>query len=291
MVYSMTCLSFRTASGVVGAIEPKLRQSEIERAVRKPTESLDAYDLYLRALALRDSHTDDSVSEAITLSKQALVIDPTYAPAAALIGWSRIHQLSHGRRPVSEVEADEAVTFAKRAIEAGPDDPDVLWMGAATVLLFSGDRSTAAALSDRALAINPNSALAWMARGWSSFAQPDLAIEALERAMRLSPLDRLARTFWTGIAYAQIAAGRHEKALNWAERALQTEPNYSGGLLTKAIACTQLDRIEEAHAAIEQIMDAHPWRRAGRIKLFSRLFPPDVAAICIESLRKAGLPE
>jgi adenylate cyclase len=145
-------LQDKVASGVVGAIEPKLRQSEIERAVRKPTENLDAYDLYLRALALRDSHTDDSVSEAITLSKQALVIDPTYAPAAALIGWSRIHQVSHGRRPVSEVEVDEAVTFAKRAIETGPDDPDVPWMVAATVLLFTGDRSTAAALSERALA-------------------------------------------------------------------------------------------------------------------------------------------
>jgi adenylate cyclase len=93
-------LQDKVASGVVGAIEPKLRQSEIERAVRKPTENLEAYDLYLRALALRDSHTDDSVNEAITLSKQALVIDPTYAPAAALIGWSRIHQVSHGRRPV-----------------------------------------------------------------------------------------------------------------------------------------------------------------------------------------------
>jgi TolB-like protein/class 3 adenylate cyclase len=284
-------LQDKVASGVVGAIEPKLRQSEIERAIRKPTESLDAYDLYLRALALRDSHTDESVSEAITLAKQALVIDPTYAPAAALIGWSRIHQLSHGRRPVSEVEVAEAVTFAKRAIDYGPDDPDVLWMAAATLLIFTGNRSTAAALSERALAINPNSALAWMARGWSSFGQPDLAIEALERAMRLSPLDRLARTFGTGIAHAHIAAGRYEQALDWAERALRIESDYSGGLITKAIACTQLGRIEEAHAAIQQITDANPWRTAGRINLFSRLFPPEVAAICIESLRKAGFPE
>jgi tetratricopeptide (TPR) repeat protein len=118
-----------------------------------------------------------------------------------------------------------------------------------------------------------------------------LAIEALERAMRLSPLDRLARTFCTGIAYAQIAAGRYEQALDRAERALRTEPDYSGGLLTKAIACTQLGRIGEAHAAIQQIMNANSWRTAGRIKLFSRLFPPEIAAICVESLRKAGLPE
>ena len=236
----------------------------MERAARKPTVSLDAYDLYLRALALRDRHTDDSVNEAIALANRALAIDPTYAPAAALIGWSRIHQVSHGRAPVSEVEADEAVAFAKQAIETGPDDPDVLWMAAGTVLIFTGDRSTAAALSDRALAINPNSAHAWMARGWSSFAQPDLAIEALERAMRLSPLDRLARTFFTGIAYSHIVAGRYEKAVDWAERALRTEPDYSGGLLTKAIACTQLGQIEHAHAAIQQVMDANPWRTAGR---------------------------
>jgi TolB-like protein len=284
-------LQDKVASGVVGAIEPKLRQSEIEHARRKPTDSLDAYDLYLRALSLRDSHTDDSVNEAIVLSKQALGIDPSYAPAAALIGWTRIHQVSHGHRPVLEAEVDEAVAFAKRAIETGPDDPDVLWMVAATVLILAGDRSTAAALSDRALAINPNSAHAWMARGWSSFAQPDLAIEALERAMRLSPLDRLARTFSTGIAYAHIAAGRYEQALDGAERALQTEPDYSGGLLTKAIACMQLDRIEQAHTAIQQVMSANSWRTAGRIKLFSRLPPPETAAICTESLRKAGLPE
>ncbi len=284
-------LQDKVASGVVGAIEPKLRQSEIERARRKPTDSLDAYDLYLRALALRDRHRYDSVDEAIALLKQALAIDPTYAPAAALIGWSRIQQVSHGRRPVSAVEADEAVTFAKRAIETGPDDPDVLWMAAATALLFTGARSTAAALSDRALAINPNSALAWMARGWSSFAQPDLAIDALERAMRLSPLDRLSRTFCTGIAYAHIAAGRYGEALDWAERTLRIEPDYSGGLLTKAIACTQLGLAEPAHAAIQQLMDAAPWRTAGNIRLFSRLFSPEVATICLESLRKAGLPE
>src|SRR6516225_8822559 len=80
-------LQDQVASGVVGSIEPRLRQSEIERANRKLTESLDAYDLYLRALALRDIHTDESVREAVSLLKRALAIDPNYAPAKALIGW------------------------------------------------------------------------------------------------------------------------------------------------------------------------------------------------------------
>jgi adenylate cyclase len=110
-------LQDQVASGVVGAIEPKLRQSEIERTSRKPTESLVAYDLFLRALALRDTHTDESVHEAIALLKRALAIDPDYAPAKAAIGWSRVHQRSHGRSPVSETEAAEA-TFG----QTGPGD-------------------------------------------------------------------------------------------------------------------------------------------------------------------------
>ena len=76
MVLSTTFfeLQDQVAGNVVGAIEPKLRQSEIARAHRKPTENLDAYDLYLRALALREKHTDESVREAVAFLKQALAI-------------------------------------------------------------------------------------------------------------------------------------------------------------------------------------------------------------------------
>ncbi len=112
-------LQDQVASGVVGAIEPRLRQSEIERASRKPTDSLDAYDLYLRALALRDKHTDEAMCEVIVLLKRALAIDPGYIPEAAAIGWSRIHQLSHGRSPISEAEATEAVSEFCKASPGG----------------------------------------------------------------------------------------------------------------------------------------------------------------------------
>jgi adenylate cyclase len=77
-------LQDQVASSVAGAIEPKLRQSEIERARRKPTDSLDAWDLYLRALAPRYQYTEESSGEAISLLERALAIDPSCAPAAAM---------------------------------------------------------------------------------------------------------------------------------------------------------------------------------------------------------------
>ena len=82
-----------------------------------------------------------------------------------MIGFSQVHQSSHGGSPVSEADAAEAVALAKEALEAGKDDPDTLWMAAFTLLIFTGERDIAAAAIDRALMLNPNSAHAWMARG------------------------------------------------------------------------------------------------------------------------------
>jgi hypothetical protein len=78
------------AANVAGTIEPKLRQSEIEHASRKPAANLTAYDLYLRALAQFHRYTDEWLAETVALLLQALAIDPSYGPAAALVGWCRM---------------------------------------------------------------------------------------------------------------------------------------------------------------------------------------------------------
>jgi len=288
-------LQDQVASSVVGAIEPRLRQSEIERAVRKPTESLDAHDLYLRALALRDTHTDDAVREALALLKRALAIDPQYAPAAALIGWTLIHQTSHGRTRLSDADRVEAVAFAKHALAVEKDDPDTLWMAAATLAIFAGEHAVAAAAIERALILNPNSAHAWMARGWvycNNLGQSGPAIEACERAMRLSPLDRHRRNFTTGIARAHMVAGRYEEAVEWAELTLREEPDYRGALITKTIACAHLNRTEEAGAALSHLLKAQPGLTIARYRgIWERSLCPELLSISLDGLRKAGLPE
>jgi TolB-like protein len=287
-------LQDQVASNVAGVIEPTLRKAEFDRARRKPTESLDAYDLYLRALALRDTHTDESIAEAIGLLKRALAIDPNYAPAKALIGWSRIHQGSHGSSPASEAEKAEAVALARQALDGGKDDPDTLWMASFTLMAFAGQRDVAAAAVDRALTLNPNCALAWAVRGYVSLGldQNGPAIEALERAMRLSPLDSLRRGFTNGIASAHLRERRYEQALDWAEQTLREEPDYRVTLVNKAVASAYLDQMEQARGAVRQMIEAQPGLTIARWSaIWARVFSPEKMSICIEGLRRAGLPE
>jgi tetratricopeptide (TPR) repeat protein len=199
-------LQDQVASNVVGAIEPKLRQSEIDRATRKPTESLDAYDLYLRALAQFWKWTAEGWRGAIVLLRRALAIDPSCAPAAGLFAWCRCLQTANPL--ASDEEAAEGVRFARQAIETGRDDPDALWMGGWGIFILAGERAAGLSAMERSLALNPNSALAWNFFGWAQSYQnrPARAIEALQQAMRLSPLDPQPWVFYGGFAHAHFAA-------------------------------------------------------------------------------------
>jgi adenylate cyclase len=284
-------LQDEVASSVVGAIEPQLRLSEIERATRKHTESLDAYDLYLRARAEFQKYTGESVGSAVALLERALAIDPSYAPAAAMLGFCRHNQRTEGWRSVSSAEVAEAVRLARGAIEAAKDDPDTLWMASLTVSALAGEHDTAAAGIDRALTLNPNSAHAWQARGYLSCFRklPGPAIEAFQRATRLSPLDPFGWQFTGGIAFAHLAAGRYEEAIEWADRCLREKPSYGALVRAKAVSCAHLGRISEARESLSRLLDLHPGLTIAKLTLPSLV--PELAAVYVEGLRKAGLPE
>jgi adenylate cyclase len=287
-------LQDQVAASVVGAIEPKLRQSEIERASRKPAANLTAYDLYLRALAHFHKYTEEGLREAVALMKRALAIDPSYAPAAAMIGWCRTFQRLQGWGHLSDDDIAEAVQLARQAIETGKDDPDALWMATNAVSFFAGDHKTGSDAVDRALMLNPNAAYAWLARALVSYRQnhPDGAIEALQRAMRLSPLDPLGWLFTSGLAAYHVIAGRYEEAIEWADRCLREMPRYESALRNKVVACAQIGRIAEARAGLERLLDLQPGMTVARINaMYGAVLSPQILAVQVEGLRKAGLPE
>ena len=159
-------LQDRVASSVVGAIEPKLRQSEIERAARKPTQSVDAYDLFLRALGQLHHMRKESWSEAICFAQQALNIDPHYAPAAALAAYTQVVQITQGwAEPEDEGRLAAIAQLARHAVQYGKEDPSALSM-AAFAIAYCGDMQGADTAVERAVSLNPNDAGAWSVRGW-----------------------------------------------------------------------------------------------------------------------------
>jgi TolB-like protein/class 3 adenylate cyclase len=286
-------LQDQVASSVAGAIEPKLRQSEIERASRKPTANLTAYDLYLRALAQSYRYTEEGLAEAVALARQALAIDPSYAPAAALAGWCRVLQRAQGWGPLSAEDIAEACRLARQALEAERDDAETISQAAYTLFFLAGEAAMAAAALDRALALNPNSARAWMMRGniHACRNQPEAAIEATERARRLSPFDPHISFYAVTIAIAHLAARRFEQVIEWADRALHDQPRTVPGMRIKVVANAHLGRLDKARAELSRVRAIDPKLTIAGYRAYAHFQAPEVLELFVTGLRLAGLPE
>ncbi len=197
---------------------------------------------------------------------------------------------------VSDAEIAEAVLLARQAIEAGRDDADVLSLAGTTILFLAGEPAAAMAAIERALALNPNSALAWAARGWALAMQNQLipAIEAQQRAMRLSPLDPLAFLFSAGLAFAHLFEQRYEEAIEWADRTLHAQPRHLITMRLKLVCLAHLGRVDDAREWLKRVLALQPgltiaaWKASWAA---TSVLSPELLARYTDGLRKAGVPE
>jgi adenylate cyclase len=285
-------LQDQVTTNVVAAIAPKITQAEMERARRKPAESLDCYDLYLRALALSHQFTPESLGEAVAVLRKAQEIDSSYAPAAALslFCFSWWHSEARGERP----QTDEAVRLARRMMANTTDDPDVLWMVGWCLAYLAGETTAGTSLIERGLTLNPNCAQAWLASAYvNCFAcRNDAAIKALDRVTRLSPLDPFGHLVKFAFALAHLQSGRYEQAVEWADRALIQKPSFINAIVVRTAACGHLDLRAENCKWVGRIREIAPQLTVSSIRDFlSGFFVPDALAYQIDGLAKAGLPK
>ena len=237
-------LQDRVTASVVGAIAPRLEQAEIERAQRKPTESLDAYDHFLRGMAGIHGWTREANAEAFACFNRAIELDPELRGGlrhgGALLLAAQGERL--GRGPGQGRRRGRRL--ARRAAELGTDDAIALG-GAAMVLSYVvGDLDTARGLIARALALDPNYAWGWLVSAWIAgwWGEPEAAIEHAARAMRLSPADPHAFTMRTATASAHFFAGRYGEALAWAEEVAWERPGFLIANAVVAAAAALADR-------------------------------------------------
>jgi len=214
-------LQDQVTTRVVGAIAPKLEQVEIERVKQKPTESLDAYDHYLRGMASSHQWTKESSDEALRLFYKAIELDPSFAAAYGMAAWCFVSRKANGWMVDRAQEVAEAAKLARRAIDLGADDATALGGAGYALVFVVHDLDRGAAILD-SVALNPNLALTLVNCGWTKafLGEPDQAIKHIDDARRLSPLDPMSFRALGAVALAHFVAGRYDDASAWAEKAL-----------------------------------------------------------------------
>jgi adenylate cyclase len=285
-------LQDQVTARVIGAIAPKLEQAEIERAKRKPTESLDAYDYFLRGMASHNQFTRESNDEAIRLFYRAIELDPNFASAYGLAAWSFVWRKVNGwigdKAEVAEVER-----LARRAVELGPDDIVALAGGGYALAYIVHDLDNGLANIKRALVLNPNHAWALHSSGWTHafLGDSDTAISHFTNAIRLSPLDPHIFRAYGGLALAHVLAGRYDEAIKWAQEALRVRPNFIAGMRELAAAHALAGHMEEAKKAMAGFREVFPAMRVSTVKDWMPLRRPEDLKRMEDGLRLAGLPE
>jgi len=274
---------------VLSAIGPKLFQAETALAARRRPENLTAYDLYLRAIQ-QNLTTREGVAEAIRLAHRALELDPRFGLVAVVKGVWHMQNVIRGYADDPQFERKEAVRLSRLALSIDDDDPETLALAAVISAFMVGDSEREIEMADRAVALNPNSYLAWTNRGWvyKIAGLPEEAIRSFERAIRMSPVSPELYITLTGMGMAFVELGRFDEAIVAGKKAQRQNPSYSQACRCLASAFAHLGRDAEAREAAARVLETDP---AFTISAWIARGGQSNSKLMIEGLRKAGLPE
>jgi TolB-like protein len=284
-------LQDRVTEAVAGALEPSLLAAEIRRATAKPTGSLAAYDLYLRALPHFYAMTRADNDAALDLLRRAVEADANFVLAKATAALCHAARASHQWSEPGD--AARGVALAREALAGAGDDPTTLRLAGHAIAYLGRDYEAALAATGRAVAINPNSAQAANSAGWvhNYAADPAGALPLFRRAVRLSPRDPEIQIMRGGEAFAHLMLGDLPAALRCAEEGVRHVQMHGTNSCYRAliVALWRLGREAEAREAAQAFLRVEPWARVGRMTDVWR--DRGFRDAYFADLRAAGLPE
>jgi adenylate cyclase len=280
---------------VVSAIEPRLYAVEGLRAKRKPPDSLDAWECVVRALSLMNTRTKSEVSAARELLQKAIVLDPNYALAYALLSFVTtlgVHMGWDRRESVLACAWDNA----HKALQFDADDP---WAHLALgyVLVWSKQIPDGLVEYQKALALNPNFAIAHylIALANAFLGRSDEALVHADTAARLSPRDLLARGH-AGVynavrATAYFVSSQYRDSIEYARKAIAESPNLVPAHRMLVISSALAGEVEEAKLALQVLKRLAPEISLKRAEQMTPivLFRDRDRRKYLEGLRLAGL--
>jgi TolB-like protein len=243
---------------VVAAVEPQLYAAEGIRAKRKPPESLDAWECVVRALSCVNSRSQNDYAMARELLERAIELDPAYAQAYALFAYVMGLEVLYGWKP-REIALARALEAAQKAVVLDSDDA---WAHFALGFVYGMTRRAEEAVveHEKALALNPNFALAYTYQG-SALAYLGRGEEALlkiDASERLSP-----RGLFQGVnnvcrAAAHFSAEQHRDAVSSARKSILDSPGIVTGYRMLVVNCALIGEIDEARAALKIVKRLQP---------------------------------
>jgi len=285
-------LQDRLSEKTVTTLAPHVRAAEIQRALRKRPENLDAYDYMLRGLDLLYRLRRSEFDSARQMFDKAIALDSAYAaPYALAATWHSI-RLGQGWSGNEAADYEMVTTLSAAALERDPFDARALAMCGHVRALRFRDYDGAITLFDRATAASPNSAVAWVRSSptYSYLGKPAEAKRRALLALRLSPLDPHLFYTHTALALASYTAGDFEGAVTWASRARSQNAHFTANLRFLAASLAAAGRSDEAAAVAAALMAVEP---AFRVESFCASYPFKDAylRIALENhLKAAGLP-
>jgi TolB-like protein len=286
-------LQDQVTARVVAAIAPKVEEAEIERAKSKSTDNLDAFDQFLRGMAGFHKWSREGNDEALSHFYQAIQLDPNFAAAYGMAARVYVQRNSGGWVKDRAYEVAETERLANKAAELGRDDAIALSTAGFALSDILGLIEDGDAMIDRALSINPNLAWAWLYSSWvkTSLGQPELALERIGHALRLSPNDPQTFSFQAAKAYAELFAGQFEEAYASAATAIRQRPGFLLYMCIAAASAALAGRAQDAKRIVARMLQADPAMRLSRVSNLIPMRRREDSDRWIDGLKRAGLPE
>ena len=276
---------------VIGSVGPQILVAEAARVRRKPPQSMDAWDLVLQALPHMWRASADDQWRAQELLQQAIAVDPDYAHAHALLGWTHVSlfNLVVGR-PISDF-TDKALDFGTKAVALDGEDP---WGHLVLGMGHSRRRRPGPAVAHltKSVELNPSFALGHAGLGYALACggEPERGLQALEQAERLSPRDPFLAFYAPTVRYmALFALERYEEAVAVCRATSELHPNHAGAWRLMTVSLGLLGRIDEAKQALAHTLKLQPDLSVDHVEKNTVFANWSDRSRFLMGLRKAGL--
>jgi TolB-like protein/class 3 adenylate cyclase len=247
---------------IAAALHVVLTEAESQRALREQPNSPEVINLSMRGSALLNKQpTREGTQRARELFEAALRLNPEHLPALNGLAQTMLVQWQSTWYPrSSEEHLQELDRVMNKALEVKPDDAVAIYHRGYVLKRLRNDLPQALAAFERAIAIDPNLAVAHNYIGQIKvfLGRANEATEHTLKAIQLSPRDPQLALWYYQMALTYIHQQRYQEAVDWGRRSVQVNPNLRYPYRVLAAALALAGQIDEAKSVAAEMLRRYP---------------------------------